>query len=212
MTGTTDWYQWHTLYADGESPLSRRLRLIQYHIATFLDQRPDQALNAVSVCAGQGRDLLEVLAGRPDAARVRAHLIEYDPRNVAVADARVRAAGLGNVVVRRADAGELDNYPAAVPADLVLLAGVLGNISDADVEATIRSLPRLCAADAMVIWTRTRRPPDLTPAIRGWLAEAGFAERAFHAPEDALFSVGVHDFHGVPQPLNPPGRLFRFRH
>jgi hypothetical protein len=206
----TDWYQWHAPYADRDSPLSRRLRLIQEHIASWLDDRSDPLLTVVSLCAGQGRDLLEVLASRPDAARVRSHLVEYDQRNIAMAQAAIDAAGIANVTVLHADAGDLATYVGAVPADLVLLVGVLGNISDADVQATISALPQLCAADATVIWTRTRRGPDLTPAIRRWLAATGFVERAFHAPDDVLFSVGVHQLLGRPQPLNPYGRLFRF--
>ena len=75
---------------------------------------------------------------------------------------------------------------------------------------TRAALPQLCAAGATLIWTRTRCPPDLTPAIRRWLAAIGFVERAFHTPDDVLFSVGVHEFLGQPQPLNPYGRLFRF--
>lgn len=205
-----DWYDWHAAYADHDSPLSRRLRLVREHIAAWLDGRPDPSLTVVSMCAGQGRDLLEVLAGRPDAARVRSHLIEYDERNVEIARTTVRTAGIPTVTVHRADAGELATYAGMVPADLVLAAGVFGNIGDADVQATIAALPRLCAAGATVIWTRTRQAPDLTPAIRGWFAETGFAERAFHAPGDAMFSVGVHEFLGEPLPLEPSGTMFRF--
>jgi hypothetical protein len=162
------------------------------------------------VCAGQGHDLLEVLAGRPDASRVRAHLIEYDARNVAAARARIDTAGLTGVHARCADAGDLEAYAGTVPADLVLLAGVLGNISDADVRTTIAALPRLCAVGATVIWTRTRRAPDLTGRVRQWLAAAGFTEVALHAPDHVLFSVGVHRFTGEPQPLPDSGRLFTF--
>lgn len=205
-----DWYHWHEPYADPDSALSRRLRLIQEHIASWLDDRSDPLLTVVSLCAGQGRDLLEVLAGRPDAARVRAHLVEYDQRNIAVAQATIRAAAIPNVTVLHADAGDLATYAGMAPADLVLLAGVFGNISDVDVRATISALTRLCAAGATVIWTRTRRAPDLTPAIRRWFAATGFVERAFHAPDDALFCVGVHQFVDRPQPLNSYGRLFRF--
>lgn len=207
---TKDWHQWHAPYADSESPLSRRLRLIQQHIGSWLDERSDPSLTVLSLCAGQGHDLVEVLAGRPDAARVRSHLVEYDERNVAVAQARIRTAGIPHVTVLHADAGDLATYAGAVPADLVLLAGVLGNVSDAGAQAIIGALPQLCAAGATVIWTRTRRAPDLTPAVRRWLAANGFVEDAFHAPDDVLFSVGVHQFLGQPQPLNPHGRLFRF--
>lgn len=210
MTAGKDWHAWHEGYGDETSPLSRRLRLVQRHIASWLDERDDEALTVVSACAGQGHDLLGVLSTRADANRVRATLLEYDARNVAAAQAAADRAALPHVTVVRADAGDRAAYVAAVPADLVLMAGVFGNISDIDVRGTISALPELCAAGATVIWTRTRRAPDLTPAVRGWLAAAGFVEQAFHAPADALFSVGVHRFGGVPRPLTSRGSLFRF--
>jgi hypothetical protein len=208
MNDGTDWYAWHSPYADPGSPLARRLRLVRQHIAAWLDERPAEPVSVVSMCAGQGHDVLSVLASRPDAGRVRATLIESDPRNVAAA--RARAASLDTVTVLRADAGELASYRQAAPADLLIMAGVLGNISDADVHATIRALPQLCAAGATVIWTRTREAPDQTPSIRTWLADAGFTELAFTAPGDVLFSVGAHRFTGTPQPLPASGKIFQF--
>ncbi|MEU8007766.1 SAM-dependent methyltransferase [Catellatospora sp. NPDC049111] len=209
MSADKDWYDWHGPYADPGSPLSRRLRLVQVHVDRWLDERPEPLLTVVSACAGQGRDLLGVLARRPDAARVRATLIEYDPRNAAAARAEAERLGVA-VTVNCADAGLPESYAGAVPADLLLFAGVFGNIGDADVRRTVAALPRLCSPAATVIWTRTRRAPDLTPSIRTWFAEAGFAETAFHAPEDVLFSVGVHRL-TAPPPATPPDRpLFRF--
>jgi hypothetical protein len=114
------------------------------------------------------------------------------------------------VEVRCADAGDLASYRGAVPADLVLMAGVLGNISDADIRTTIAALPRLCAPGATVIWTRTRRPPDRTGAIRGHLRDAGLTELAFDAPADTVFTVGVHRLTRRPDPPTFEGRLFRF--
>jgi hypothetical protein len=208
--GGTDWRAWHDPYDDPGSPLSQRLTLIQKHIRDWLNGRPDDRLRVVSVCAGQGRDLIEVLAERPDAARVSALLVERDPANVAAAEAAIAEHRLAGVRVRQADAGELAEYRAAVPADLVLLAGVLGNISDADVLRTVRALPLLCAPGALVIWTRTRRPPALTPTIRGCFDDAGFTELAFHAPEGVLFSVGVHQLRVEPPAGELAGRIFTF--
>jgi hypothetical protein len=205
-----DWQAWHSPYADPASPLSRRLRLIQQHLGTWLDERPEPALNVVSVCAGQGHDLLGVLTGRPDADRVRATLIEYDSRNVAAARDHLVRAGLAGITVVCADAGDFAAYADAGPADLVLLAGVFGNISDPDVRATIRALPHVCAPGATVIWTRARRTPDLLPTIREWFAAENFTERAFHAPDDAAFTVGVHEFRGEPLPRKTAGPIFRF--
>jgi hypothetical protein len=210
MDAGKDWHAWHEPYAHKSSPLSRRLRLVQRHIASWLDDRHGEALTVVSACAGQGHDVVGVLSIRADASRVRATLLEYDERNVAAAQAAVDDAALRNVTVVRANAGDRAAYVGAVPADLVLMAGVFGNISDADVHETISALPELCAAGAIVIWTRTRRAPDLTHDVRRWLAAECFVEQAFHAPADALFTVGVHHFVGIPRPLTPRGRLFRF--
>ncbi|MFJ8690737.1 methyltransferase [Micromonospora wenchangensis] len=209
MNDGKDWYAWHHPYTDSGSPLARRLRLVQQHIAAWLDERSGEPVSVVSMCGGQGHDILAVLASRPDASRVSATLIEYDPRNVAAARNRAAAQNLDTVTVARADAGDLASYQQAVPADLVIMAGVLGNISDADAHTTIHTLSQFCAADATVIWTRTRRAPDLTPAVRRWLTDAGFTERAFIAPDDVLFSVGVHRFTGTPQPLEN-GKIFQF--
>ncbi|MEH0936164.1 SAM-dependent methyltransferase [Micromonospora psammae] len=210
MTAQTHWQAWHEPYADETSPLSRRLRLVQQHIASWLDHRSGEGLTVVSACAGQGHDLIGVLASRADARRLHGTLLEYDAGNVAAAQAAADQAGLSNLVIKQADAGQLSSYVGAVPADLVLMVGVFGNISDADVKRTIAALPQLCAAGATVIWTRTRRAPDLTPAVRGWLRDAGFAEVEFHAPDDVRFSVGVHLFEGTPQPVNATGTIFTF--
>ncbi len=210
MAKSKDWQAWHEAYAEENTPLSRRLQLVQRHIASWLDERKGEKLTVVSACAGQGHDLLGVLATRTDAHRVSCTLLEYDQRNVAAACAVVSSVPLPNVKVVQADAGDLCAYTGSVPADLVLLAGVFGNISDDDVQRTIEALPQLCAPEATVIWTRSRRSPDLTPAVRRWLREAGLVEQAFHAPDDVLFSVGVHRFVGVPRPLAAHGKLFDF--
>jgi hypothetical protein len=78
------------------------------------------------------------------------------------------------------------------------------------VQNAIAALPSLCSHGAHVVWTRHRRAPDLTPSIRSWLQEAGFREVAFDAPDEFLFSVGVHRFTGEPAPVRPGLRLFRF--
>ncbi len=210
VTATKDWQSWHQPYADEDSALSRRLRLVQRHVALWLDERRGEALTVVSACAGQSHDLLGVLAARPDAERVRCTLLEFDERNVAIARSAVAAAALSSITVVQADAGALSSYVGSVPADLVLMAGVFGNISDGDVQRTIEALPQLCAPGATVIWTRSRRAPDLTPAVRRWLEAAGLVEQAFYAPRDVLFAVGVHRFTGASRPLAPHGELFRF--
>ena len=209
MSGsTTDWVAWHDAYADEQSALSRRLRIVRGLVRDALPAQPHGIFRIVSVCAGRGGDIVHVLRDHPLARQVRGRLVELDADNARALRQAVDAAGL-DLEVLEADAGELACYEGAVPAVLVLLCGVLGNVSDEDAHDVVRSMPQLCAAGAGVIWTRSRRAPDLTPRIREWFAAAGFAERAFVAPDDALFSVGMSRLVGAPQPLGR-GQLFRF--
>lgn len=210
MAATRDWESWHGPYDDESSALSRRLRIIQGHISEWMDETAPAPVSVVSCCAGDGRDLLQVLASRDDAGRVRATLLEFDPRNVQRAEGSAMAADLDAFAVTCVDAGVSDAYVGAVPADLVLLCGVFGNIDDDDVQRLVRALPQLCTPDALVVWTCHRGEPDLTPTIRRWLVDADFEELSFTAPDDVAFSVGLHRFVGKPVALEPGARLFSF--
>lgn len=206
----TDWEAWHADYGDPSSLLSLRLRLVQHHIAGWLDATAPAPVTVLSVCAGDGRDLLDVLRGRDDPHRVTATLIEADNRLATRARESAARLDLAGVDVRCTDAGTTNAYIGAVPADLVLLCGIFGNVTDQDVHRTVTIARQLCNENAVVIWTRHRQPPDLTPRIRGWFREQAFEEVAFHAPEHAIYSVGVHRFAGLPQPLAPGQDLFTF--
>lgn len=204
----TDWAAWHRDYDHPASPLSRRLRVVQDQIRRALPARPQEPVRVISLCAGRGDDLIGVLGGYRYAGLVRARLVELDPRNVDAISVSAEAAGVELEIVQ-GDAAEPGFYEGVVPADVVLLCGVLGNISERDVRFTIASLPQLCRTGATVIWTRSRRSPDLTPRVRRWFAACGFAELAFVAPGDALWSVGAARFDGEPRPLGSR-RFFTF--
>lgn len=122
----------------------------------------------------------------------------------------VQKAGLDGVQVVVGDASITDAYNGAVPADLVLVCGVFGNISAPDIQHTIAGLPQLCAKDATVIWTRHRLPPDITPTIRRWFAERGFEELAFEVDRSGRFAVGAQRFTDAPVTLREGERLFNF--
>jgi hypothetical protein len=174
---------------------------------------PDHAgpVRIVSLCAGQGRDVIDVVAGFPRRDKVSALLAELDPALVAFARARADAAGVGAMVrIVEGDASLSRWYVDHVPADLVLVCGVFGNISAGDITATIEALPSFCRPGSHVVWTRHRRPPDATPAIRARFAAAGFTELAFEAPEGTVMTVGHHRFDGETTPFDPDRRLFDF--
>src|ERR1700733_14602858 len=119
----SEWVAWHDGYAPG-SPLTRRLAVVQRMILEALDACPPGPITIMSMCAGDGRDVLGVLSG---------HLRRDDVR------------------------GRLGGF---VPADIVLVCGIFGNISEDDIHNTVARLPALCGPNATVIWTRGTFVPD----------------------------------------------------
>lgn len=200
-----DWIEWYGQYADADSRLSRRLAVVQARIKDALDLAAPGPIRAVSMCAGDGRDLLGVLADHPRRPDVQARLVELHPDLVAGAQSRAWPG----IDVVRGDAGELRSYAGAVPADLVLVCGVLGNVSDEDVAGTVAALPRFTVPGGTVVWTRTRKEPDLVPAMLDWFAAAGF-EHLWLSDKSAGFGVGVHRYTGPARPWTGEGRLFTF--
>jgi hypothetical protein len=206
------WVQWHSIYEIEGSPLQLRVAIVQRYIRAALDAGSAAApFRILSLCAGQGRDVVGALAGHPRRAAVRARLVELDPELAAYARRSAAAAGLHGVEVVNADASTTGAAAGAVPADLLLLCGIFGNISDDDIRDSIGMCSSLCAPGATVIWTRHRRPPDLTPRVREWFVAAGFEEVAFESPDEAgLVGVGVNRLAVPPAEFEPGRRLFTF--
>lgn len=189
--------------------LARRLAAVKERIASALDSAPPGPIRAVSICAGQGRDLLGVLPAHPRRADVSALLVELDPANADVARQHAHEAGLSSVNVVTGDASTTDAYLGWVPAGLVLACGVFGNVTDEDIARTISYLPAFCTPGATVVWTRHRRPPDLVPLVCQWFADHAF-EVVWLSDPGADFGAGAHRFAGRSRPLPRGERLFTF--
>jgi hypothetical protein len=205
-----DWHAWHEAYENPHSPLVRRLGMIQAQIRAMLDQAPTGPLRAISLCAGQGRDLIGVLASHPRGADVTARLVELEPRNAEFARRLAADAGLEGVEVITGDAALTSHYAPLVPAHLVVACGLFGNMTDADVKRTIGFCPQLCAAGGTVVWTRGRWAPDLLPRVCDWFEDLGF-ERIWVSPSDFPPGCGAHRFTGAPVRLQEGASMFTFR-
>jgi hypothetical protein len=203
-----DWQAWHQDYADPDSALGRRLVAVQAQIRAMLDRAPSGSIRAIGVCAGQGHDLIGALADHPRREDVTARLVELDEHNVSLARAAAQVASLDRIESIVGDASKTDAYLGVIPAHLILLCGVFGNISKDDITNTIDQLPQLSAPHATVIWTRHRHPPDLTPFIRETFDWAGFDELAF--VDSPPFGVGANRLRVSPQPFQAGVRLFEF--
>ena len=209
MTHASFWVRWHDDYADPRSDLSQRLVVVQHRLREAIDRTPGP-VRLISVCAGQGHDVIGVLSDHPRSSDVAALLVELDEHNVDRARSAAADAGLESVQVVRADAALTAVYRDAVPAQVLLLCGIFGNVPDDDVRTTVSNASRLCAPGAVVIWTRRRKVPDITPAIREWFAQAGFEELAFDSPGGDRYAVGTHRLVREPLAFRDDLTLFTF--
>ncbi len=209
-----DWHAWHRGYDDPGSDLSRRLEEVRRQVALRLGT--GGVRRVLSLCAGDGRDLLPVLAAV--APHTPALLVELDPGLARSAHASAAALGLDGVEVRIADAGSTDACHGWGPSDLLLACGVFGNVVDADMERTVASLPGLLAPGGHVVWTRgaavpddpTERPGDPAEHVRRAFARAGFVEVALVRSREGHFRVGVHRLVVPPADRVPGHRMFSF--
>jgi hypothetical protein len=154
--------------------------------------------------------VLEVLAQRSDAERVSAVFVEVHP---VIADrARHSAAAVAaHVEIRTADAGLTNTYLGAVPAEVVLLVGILGNISDTDLARTITTAPALCRPAATLLWSRARADGDRNDLVRARFTAAGFTQLDYATWDSGTRpAVGVLRYDGPPMPLPTGTQLFTF--
>ena len=169
----------------------------------------------IFLCAGQGRDLIGVLAGHPRRADVTARLVELDPRNTEVARRLAAQAGLSDVEIVTGDAARTSASADLAPASLVIACGLFGNLTNADIERTIGYCTQLCATGGTVVWTRGRwarghSEPDLVPQVCAWFEERGF-ERLWLSDPSYGQCCGHHRFTATPAPLPPDTKMFTFK-
>src|ERR1700677_899452 len=204
-----DWHEWHAAYDNPGSGLARRLSWVQDQVRAALDAAPDGPVRAISICAGQGRDLIGALDGHPRARDVTARLVELDPRNTEAAARLAAAAGLGDVEIVTGDASLTSQYADLVPARLVLACGLFGNMTDAHVKQTIGYCAQLCAEGGTVVWTRARWAPDLVTHVCAWFEQSGFERVSLTSP-NFVQCVGAHRRIAPSVPLEPDAVMFAF--
>jgi amino acid adenylation domain-containing protein len=208
-----DWRHWHKDYEQHAS-LQARLERVRVQIVAALSEFPPGPVRIVSLCAGDGRDLIGALESHPRRADITARLIDNDPESIARGRQMAATAGLSRQLqFVEADATLAKNYDGAVPANLVLLSGFLGHLPHDDVPGLIRRLPMFCQAGGQVIWNRHLVLHDghrQVTDIRKFLAAAAFAEVHYATTDANGFAVGRARFNGSPVPLDTAAVLFTF--
>lgn len=216
-----DWFDWHDLYQTSPR-LQQRLEIVRDYIATSLTAQPAGPIQVVSLCAGDGRDLLGALANHPRKDDVSARLVELNPRLVEQGRAafsalryskEIAVEGLSHQIeFINGDATHASVYVGAVPADIVLVCGVFGNVADeAELQRLIDNLRALAKTGAFVVWTRGHSDGiAYSDVVRRQLQEAAFEEVSFRLTSTSDMGVGLHRYLGETQPLVPDRTLFVF--
>jgi hypothetical protein len=207
---TRDWAEWHRDYADPASELSQRLVVVTRAVVDVLDTAPPGPIRVLSLCCGEARDLTGAAAGHSRAGDLTGCAVELSGGLATIAAQNLRDAGT-DIEVRCADAGRSVHWLDVTPVDLLVLAGIFGNLTDGDIRRTIATVPAIVRPGGAVIWTRHRRGGDITPKVREWFDEAGCTPTAFSSPGAGKFGVGVERVERVEDVTAAvPEVLFRF--
>ncbi|MDZ8066074.1 MAG: class I SAM-dependent methyltransferase family protein [Nostoc sp. DedQUE08] len=206
-----DWYEWHDLY-DTEPKLQQRLEIVQEYIAYSLNASPSGTIRVVSVCAGDGRDLLGTLKNHARAKNVSARLVEINSNLVERGRATIESLGLAKQIeIINGDATLATNYVGAVPADIVIVCGVFGNLEEAELNRLSDNLSFLSKPGAFVIWTRGHSNGiTYSDNVRKILSASGFEEVNFKLTATGDMGVGLHRYLGENLAAPKEQQLFVF--
>lgn len=83
----TDWLAWHAGYDDPHSSLARRLLVVQRLLDDVFSAYEGGRLRLLSLCAGDGRDVLTLVDRWRRRIELNGRLIEHDARLVRQAGA-----------------------------------------------------------------------------------------------------------------------------
>lgn len=207
-------------YTNPRSHFSRRLAVVQEAVDDALSTVKRGPVVVADICSGVGHASLPVVAGHPRRGDVTAWLLEFDPDSVHAARTTIGTLGLTRVNLLEADAGHSSSYVGLPRANILIVSGVLAHLSDADRVTFLGFLPRVCAPDAILIWTIGNRwDPTRIRRVRGFVVHAGVTPLSLRTVTrwrwggDVKHEVGAGRMHSNPHGPEPgPGvRLFTFR-
>jgi len=190
----------------------QRLAAVQAHLFDCLNAAPAGQVRVISVCAGDGRDLLGVLEIHQRRNDVAAWLIEQSAQSVNAGAARASALGLADAVnFLHADATLYATYQGIAPADIVLFCGVWGHVPAHERISVIRALACLCKPDGVVIWSRAiAKGLERLEQIQSLFRAPPWERTALTSTPDKTWAIATHRYCGPAADLPSEGQIFRF--
>ena len=190
----------------------QRLAAVQEQLAAALDIAPPGPVRIVSMCAGDGRDVIGVLQSHERRNDVTASLVELNPESVAAGIVQAKSAGLEDVIVfLNTDATDFATYLDIAPADIVLACGVWGHVPGDERERLVGALGSLCKPGGSVIWTRgISKGRQRLEEIESLFAAPDWARLHVSVTPDERFAVATYRYCGPAIELPASGRIFHF--
>ena len=206
------WHGWPELAYQQEA-YQRRLSAVQQHLTESLDCAPSGSLRIISMCAGDGRDVIGVLKSHRRRQDVATVLVELNCQSIADGAREMQTAGLqNNVEFLNADATAYETYKHLGPANIVLLCGVWGHVPASERVRLIGALTSLCLPGGTVIWTRgIAKGLERFHEIQATFPMSSWKQDRVTFTSDQKWAVVSHRFLGTPTELPSSGPIFRFQ-
>jgi hypothetical protein len=191
----------------------QRLLTVQGHLADCILGVAQGPVRILSICAGDGRDVIGVVDSHSRRSDISASLVELDGHSVAAGISHTARAGLSNAVhFLNADATLFETYASLPAADIVLLCGVWGHVPADERLQLVRGIASLCKQGGTVIWTRgVSQGLARFDEIRAVFTGGAWAMVRVSITSDRKWAVATSRYCGLPRELPASGRMFHFR-
>lgn len=209
--GARIWSGWPEEAYQRES-YRQRLGEVQKHLGLSLDAAPTGSLRILSICAGDGRDVIGVLRVHQRRGDITAWLVELNRRSVA---AGIRAASIARLEnsgrFLNEDATLCRTYQNIGPSDIVLVCGVWGHVPPHERGRLVQGLASLCKPGAAVIWTRgVSQGMVRLQEIQVRFASPSWEQVRVSLTPDQRWAVATNCFRGSPIDAARSGQFFQF--
>ena len=191
----------------------QRLQAVQSHLAECIDLVAPGRVRLVSLCAGDGRDVIGVLQTHWRRADVSAVLVENNEESVEAGRRNAVTAGLADHLAFVAgDATDFATYEGRLPCDIALVCGVWGHVPPPERHRLVLGLTSMLKPGGLVVWTRgvgqgTWRFDEIEAHFR----RPTWARHRLSVTPDRGWAVATHRY-SAPQTNSPAtGRIFDFQ-
>lgn len=210
--GKSTWSNWPQQAYERPSYRSR-LGAVEQHLTEALDLAPKGEITIISLCAGDGRDVIDAVGVHPRRRDVAAWLVEADAKLVAAGIALARGTGLQKAVrFLQADATSYATYRDISCADVVMLCGVWGHVPPQERAAVVRACSMLCQKGGHVVWTRgVRLGSGRFDEIRAEFSGREWSEVRTTITPDAKWAVATNCLTASPATRPTSGTIFHFQ-